>query len=199
MDPGATSQRGSARGCSVTYKPRIDVMWYPCAFHPTISLSSTGARRMPSSSAWSVKTWAAATGDDGGAAVIASSVSATLSSVTPSLPINSSSVGKVVGIWGQRISSAFQTGRWGNTPRPSEQNSNPSTCVSRRACTFIFQPAAPCVNGGSLKISVNLWHARCICSRVQSTLAPSSPSCHLTWSQQWTPTSKPSSRTLRIT
>ena len=39
---------------------------------------------------------------------------------------------------------------------------NPPFCVSRSACTFICQPAAPCVGGGVLKISVKRSHARCI-------------------------------------
>ena len=65
----------------------------------------------------------------------------------PSRPISSSSVGSVVGSCGQRISSPFHTGRCGCAPRPSEQYSKPRRCVSRSACTFICQPAAPCVSG----------------------------------------------------
>jgi hypothetical protein len=89
-----------------------------------------------------------------GFAVRSRRCAATLSSVIPSQPISSSIVGSVVGSWGQRISSAFHTGRCGCVPRPSEQYSKPIRCVSLSACTFICHPAAPWTSGGALKMSV---------------------------------------------
>src|SRR5581483_3517909 len=101
-------QRGSITVWTLSKRSRIEQSFQPCAFHPTSSCSSTGCK---------VKTCPVGTG----APVCARICAATFSSVMPSRPISSSSVGKVVGSCGQRMISPFHTGRCGPMPRPSEQ------------------------------------------------------------------------------
>ena len=100
--PGPTSQRGSASGCSVSSSVRIETE--PPALRLPAGEQLLERRREAHALELGVQRVDLAGG--GGSCVRSRRCAATLSSVMPSRPISSSSVGSVVGSCGQRIELA---------------------------------------------------------------------------------------------